>query len=430
MAAPEPAQEADGDGALFSPASPASLTTCWSLTDKVPAALFIVESGVIVFANQGLAELTGQPLLSLIRRPFAELLAVEDQARAAALATSGHCGAHESFHEFHLTMLDGTLRTIEVRCRPFDATSGRLAGLAIDATLRRRTEERLRRIALHDYLTNLPNRLLFIDRLHQAIAMARRIEASFALLWIDLDGFKEVNDRYGHTVGDLLLQRLSHRMHSLLRESDTLARMGGDEFAALVMQAGSPGAVQPVASKLLAALSKPMELGDSGSIAISGSIGIAFFPDDGADVDSLIQHADTAMYAAKSLGKNAYRFYRGNMASLAQRQQSNLAAEWHHDLHRLLAEVAGTVRANTPAASVRTSIERFLRCCAQHFLFEEPKIKTCADTVAQSHRQDHARLLAQIEDLLLQAGERPNSELVDRLSHEIESHIRDFDEAR
>ncbi len=175
-----------------------------------------------------------------------------------------------------------------------------------------RSRERERHLATHDQLTGLPNRMLFNDRLAQALASARRSNTKVAVLFADLDGFKEINDGLGHAVGDGLLRGISRQISSCLRESDTPARVGGDEFAVLLTQLNHEIDAARVADKLLAAIRKPV-LFTPQSNATSASIGIATFPRDGTDPDALVNRADIAMYHAKKNGGNRHEFYAEHM---------------------------------------------------------------------------------------------------------------------
>lgn len=172
-----------------------------------------------------------------------------------------------------------------------------------DISRLRRAEEQVNHMAYHDPLTGLPNRALFSERLTQAVERAAAESTSFALMFLDLDGFKSINDTLGHTSGDLLLQTVGARIKGLLRATDTVARLGGDEFVALTTDLEQPGTAAWLANRLLDALTAPITLGGE-SVSISASIGIAIYPSDGADGPALMRAADTAMYAAKAQGKN------------------------------------------------------------------------------------------------------------------------------
>jgi len=169
-----------------------------------------------------------------------------------------------------------------------------------DITLRKQVEERNRNMAHHDSLTGLPNRLLFDDRLAQAIRFARRDSREFALLYLDLDKFKPVNDALGHGAGDELLQAVAARIRQQVRESDTVARVGGDEFTVILPGIGGRQQAETVARKIAAAIGAPFHLGsDRHRADIGTSIGIAIFPADAADAAALVKAADAAMYRCK-----------------------------------------------------------------------------------------------------------------------------------
>ncbi|MBF0348129.1 MAG: EAL domain-containing protein [Magnetococcales bacterium] len=173
---------------------------------------------------------------------------------------------------------------------------------------RRILEERLREQAEFDLLTGLPNRSLFMDRLGQAILMSQRNHMLFALLFIDLDRFKWVNDTLGHDAGDTLLIEVSRRLEREIRKSDTVARLGGDEFTVILNHLFHESMAELVARKILEQLNVPFMLKGQ-SVTISGSIGIALYPSDGTDVDQLTQHADAAMYQSKKSGRNMVQFF-------------------------------------------------------------------------------------------------------------------------
>lgn|GEM_PF-1842254 len=173
---------------------------------------------------------------------------------------------------------------------------------------RERTEERIRYMATHDGLTGLPNRMLFSELLNSEIRSAQRHDRCFAVLFIDLDHFKQINDTLGHAAGDHLLKVLAQRMRDTLRASDLVARISGDEFVAMLTNVNQPNDALTASHKLLTALSLPVSFGEQ-ECNISASIGISLFPVDGVDEQTLLKHADTAMYAAKEHGKNTYQLY-------------------------------------------------------------------------------------------------------------------------
>jgi diguanylate cyclase (GGDEF)-like protein/PAS domain S-box-containing protein len=184
--------------------------------------------------------------------------------------------------------------------------------ISSDIGERKASEARIEFLAHHDPLTDLPNRLLLKDRLEQAISHGDRMGTKVALLFVDLDRFKTINDSLGHPVGDRLLQEASRRLRDCIRDMDTVSRQGGDEFLVVLTELSDDDSITRIAEDILAALAVPFFL-DGHEVAISGSIGVAVFPEDGRDFDSLQKKADIAMYHAKEAGRNAFRYYTERM---------------------------------------------------------------------------------------------------------------------
>ena len=182
------------------------------------------------------------------------------------------------------------------------------SGTGRDISERKANEEKIQRLAHYDTLTDLPNRRLFSDRLQQALATAKRDKAHLALMYFDLDRFKPINDTLGHDIGDLLLKEVAKRVQDCLRESDTAARMGGDEFVVLLPAIEAEQDAMVVAEKIRHTLNRPFELVGH-SLHISSSIGVAVYPEHGSDEETLLKNADTAMYHAKESGRNMVRFF-------------------------------------------------------------------------------------------------------------------------
>lgn len=171
----------------------------------------------------------------------------------------------------------------------------------------KQTNEQITYLAHHDTLTSLPNRILFYDRLNQAITRGRREKELSAVLFLDLDGFKLINDTFGHDVGDVLLREAAKRIVGCVRESDTVARMGGDEFTVILSNVQTPDNIKHVANKIVEAIARPFVLNGK-KCSVSVSIGISLHPDNGETAAQLVKIADAAMYLAKHSGKNCYRF--------------------------------------------------------------------------------------------------------------------------
>jgi diguanylate cyclase (GGDEF)-like protein len=212
---------------------------------------------------------------------------------------------------------------VEVAAHQGDGTPSRLAGAVHDLSRRKNTEEQIRRLAYYDPLTGLPNRLLFSEQLNLAIGQAERRRGSAAIMFVDLDNFKRVNDTLGHKAGDELLKIASQRLSGVLRmhgptgraegePQDSIARLGGDEFIVLLADVRTASDAALVAQRLVEGLALPVTLG-SNEVFVGGSIGVALYPQDGPDIDTLLMNADTAMYRAKAAGRGGFQLYDRSM---------------------------------------------------------------------------------------------------------------------
>jgi diguanylate cyclase (GGDEF)-like protein/PAS domain S-box-containing protein len=182
-----------------------------------------------------------------------------------------------------------------------------------DITDRKRVEAHNRHLAEHDFLTDLPNRVLFLDRLHQALAAARRNHGLVALLFLDLDRFKGINDSFGHHVGDAVLKEVATRLRACVRGVDTVSRQGGDEFVIILADIGGADQAAHVATTVMQTVARPVLCGANLHINMSVSIGISLYPSDGDNVETLLKHADVAMYHAKQNGRNGFSFFNADM---------------------------------------------------------------------------------------------------------------------
>ncbi|QOY96784.1 EAL domain-containing protein [Massilia sp. UMI-21] len=194
---------------------------------------------------------------------------------------------------------------------PHGEASAHMAMLS-DISERKRVEEQVRHQAEHDTLTGLPNRALFLDRLHHALATWRRQRDSFAVLFLDLDRFKAINDNHGHQTGDAVLREVAARLRGCVRRVDTISRLGGDEFVVLLADIGGADRAAHVVNAVMQGVSRPIEVAGH-AFTLSASIGVAICPSDGADVDTLMHHADIAMYHAKQNGRSSFRFFSPEM---------------------------------------------------------------------------------------------------------------------
>lgn len=200
-----------------------------------------------------------------------------------------------------------------------DGMTQNYLALFTDITSLKEQQKQLEHIAHYDALTQLPNRSLLADRLQQAIFTSQRHNSLLAVLFIDLDGFKKVNDQHGHDAGDVLLVELSKRMKTVLREEDTLARIGGDEFVVVLVNLETPRDCEIILRRLLESTSESVDI-EGETVSVSASIGVTFYPTDNVDADLLMRHADQAMYQAKQSGKNRYHYFDVQMDSMLQSQ--------------------------------------------------------------------------------------------------------------
>ena len=212
------------------------------------------------------------------------------------------------FESAHLRK-DGSVMPVEIHGKLIELDGKKVFFSIIrDISSRKTMEQRIAQLAHFDALTNLPNRALFYDRLDQAVARAKRYHQRFAILFMDLDGFKQVNDGFGHHVGDNLLGKVAERFTRNARDMDTVARVGGDEFIFILNNIEHAENVSRVAGKILDSLSRPFVVKGT-TCSIGCSIGISIFPDDTEDSELLVRMADDAMYMAKKGGKNSYQFF-------------------------------------------------------------------------------------------------------------------------
>lgn len=284
-----------------------------AILDNAPLGIWMMDvSGKLQFVNQHFCSDTGvTETRFLAANHYSEVL--PQPIAASCMQSDKECFGQD---EPHLSMewlpfVDGRdhlLEITKVQIRNDDGSVRGLVGLAMDVTERIEHEKQLEHIAHYDALTGVPNRVLLMDRLSQALARTRRDAGVMAVCYLDLDGFKPINDTFGHDVGDKVLVEVARRIKGTIREGDTVARLGGDEFVVLLV--GMQAEEESVASlnRLLHAINQPID-GAGQVLSIGASIGVALYPDDEQDADTLLRHADQAMYVAKRGGKNSYHVF-------------------------------------------------------------------------------------------------------------------------
>lgn len=303
------------------------------LVDNSPDVIYTLNhEGIFSFVNKRVTTLLGIDRENLIGKHYSELVHEDDLHLAANVFNERRSGDRATHNvELRLKSLkcvdedryfDNTLITIVLNSTGMYSKGNGYSkheflgtyGVARDITDRKRADELIAYHAYHDILTDLPNRILFKDRLSLAISQSKRDKSELAVMFLDLDRFKRVNDTFGHAKGDELLQLVTARLQASIRGGDTLARLGGDEFTMVLPNLHNRQDAESVASKILDNLHAPFEI-DKQLIHISASIGIAIYPGDGDTIDELLRHADLAMYQVKSMDKNGYHFYDRTMVN-------------------------------------------------------------------------------------------------------------------
>jgi diguanylate cyclase (GGDEF)-like protein/PAS domain S-box-containing protein len=286
-------------------------------------------AGNVSFLNPVAEKLTGWSQRDAAGRPVAEVLHILVDSSREVVSNPMELAVAENRtlnlpSNSLLVRRDGTEIPIEDSVAPIHDRQGRGAGAVIafrDVTVARAMERQLAYSAQHDFLTGLPNRMLLIDRVSQAIAASLRHNGIVAVMFLDLDGFKHINDSLGHLIGDKVLQSVAGRLRECLRGSDTVSRQGGDEFVVLLSDVQRIEDAAFTATRMLHAIAAPHTIDDR-DLHVTASIGISVYPDDGANCETLIKNADTAMYHAKEHGRQCYEFFRPAMNARAVARQS------------------------------------------------------------------------------------------------------------
>jgi diguanylate cyclase (GGDEF)-like protein/PAS domain S-box-containing protein len=294
-----------------------------TLAETAPCAIFIYQDDRFTYANSATSTITGYTRDEFLRLGFWDVVHPDFRPLVQARGMAGEKSEGGPLrYEIKIVRKDQEERWLDYTAGVIDfAGKPAVLGTAFDITERKRAEDQIKNLAYHDALTGLPNRLLFTDRLSLAVSQAARHSQHLAVLFLDMDRFKVINDSLGHSLGDRLLQAVAERLLACVREADTVARLGGDEFTLLLPGVAHPADVARVAEKILEALKQPFKL-EGRELYCTASMGISLFPEDGADAETLVKNADTAMYRAKEQGRDNYQLYTPAMnASAIERLQ-------------------------------------------------------------------------------------------------------------
>jgi diguanylate cyclase (GGDEF)-like protein/PAS domain S-box-containing protein/hemerythrin-like metal-binding protein len=325
--------------------------------------------------------------------------------------------------EFRMQTKDGRYRWIQGRgkCVAVDANGepARLVGINIDIHDRKQAELQVSYLAYHDKLTGLPNRALFFDRFSQAISRAKRDHRRVALLFADLDGFKQVNDVYGHESGDDVLRMAAQRLLACLRAVDTAVRFGGDEFAVILSDVDDVHQVSQVAEKVINAFDAEMTLAQGASCQVGVSIGISIFPENGSTMDGLLTAADQAMYDSKHAGKNRYTFFGEHVSDIDDQwikfDQSHMIGvseldEQHRNLARMVNKLNSAWRKGAAHETLLSLFDELVTATAEHFETEGRYMAHYAYPEQRMHEKEHALLVD--EAMRLRKGLSDGGELL------------------
>jgi diguanylate cyclase (GGDEF)-like protein/PAS domain S-box-containing protein len=283
----------------------------------------------ITFLNLVAEKMTGWPWEEALGRPMSEVFRIQDSLTHETTPNPMDVavGLNKTVHlpsNCILIRRDGSETPIEDSVAPIHDREGKATGAVIvfrDVSAARAMAEQMTHSAQHDFLTGLPNRMLLNDRVNQAIALAPRHSKKVAVLFLDLDGFKHINDSLGHPIGDKLLQSIAKRLVSCVRSTDTVSRQGGDEFIVLLSEMEQQEDAAISALRLLKAVAQAHSI-DQHDLHLTTSIGVSVYPDDGLDAETLVKNADTAMYQAKENGRQSYQFFKPAMNVRAVERQS------------------------------------------------------------------------------------------------------------
>lgn len=383
----------------------------WGLVERSLVGIFIIQDGRFVYVNPKLAGIFGYAVEDIVGRlePM-DLAAQADREQLKENIWRCLDGEVSSIrYVFSALRQDGRLIDVKVNGEVVDY-KGRpaIVGMALDITERNRAQRQLSYLAFYDPLTDLPNRALFFDRFGQTLVQSKRDGFPFALLLLDLDGFKAVNDASGHETGDALLQAVGWRLRNCVRESDTVARMGGDEFVILLPRLREPNDAMGVADKVIESLAKPFSL-TGHECRVGASIGLCIAPDDGDNMETLLGRADAAMYRSKERGKNTWTRYEPTLSNgkvvkavfLEWSEELSVGVpvidEQHARLAALLSRIGEAIKAGQPEKRIQVLLDELIAFTRYHFESEERLMSQCGYADTLIHQQAHRKLL---EDLL------------------------------
>ena len=281
-----------------------------SLVENINDVLYMLDNqGNITYVSPVVERLSKYKISDLIGKPFTPIVYPDDLPALLDSFNRLASGQMEPW-EFRIVDKDGRVIFVRTSSRPIyeDGQVVGITALMADITEHKRMVQLLEEMATHDFLTGLPNRVLLADRFTMAAALAYRNKARLAVMSLDLDNFKSINDTLGHDAGDQVLKTISARLTGIIRASDTLARIGGDEFILMMLESNHINDASTIAQKILYSFEEPLII-DGRQVQLHTSIGIALYPEDAEDLETLIKRSDAALYYAKGHGRNQFKFF-------------------------------------------------------------------------------------------------------------------------
>jgi diguanylate cyclase (GGDEF)-like protein/hemerythrin-like metal-binding protein/PAS domain S-box-containing protein len=390
--------------------------------------------GTCVKLNPAWQNLMGYAPGELEGRRYLDFFHPDDRDAGASILASVRDGQAITGFVARFRHKNGTYRYLEWSAAAFEV---RIYSAAHDITERREAELRLHELAYHDRLTGLPNRMLFFDRLTQTLSAAKRGRKHAAILFLDLDGFKKVNDEYGHDAGDTVLKTVASRFLAAVRASDTVARMGGDEFVILLHELEETTDAHLVAQKLLDVVAPDIVLSPTDKCRVGASIGISIYPEHGTDMDTLLMAADMAMYDSKKRGANRYAF-----AGETPKTEEGIALddawltgvreidEQHREMAVLLNRLCATLaNADNEPVIAECLYKMIVAFTEYHFATEHKLMRQHAYPGQPGHDAEHERLLRELSRFGPGMAEAETQFLVDYLRKWLLDHILAHDKA-
>ncbi len=381
-----------------------------TMIHAAPLPMFVVSEASCIYGNEKFRKLRGCVDAHCVACGLERLLGAADQH---TLEQTIHALPSGEVARMQLNMLQhaGKQTAIDLVISGMQVSGKNVAlGVISERTEKERIRRLLDRLAFHDTLTQLPNRVLLFDRINQSLSRFNREGDGFAIAILDLDGFKQINDKLGHAAGDFLLKAVSQRLSECMRSVDTVARLGGDEFALIIQGVSNEDEADLVLRKIILEISKPFVPNEL-ELQVSASIGIAFCPHDGSSIHELLGRADFAMYQAKRDGGSCYRVSTGEIASISSRLELeplidviklgfDIIDEQHEEIASCIRGILRSLSGDDEHSGIKRRAEYLLQIVEEHFGTEEDLMLRYAVSGQDEHRLEHKDLMKQLHELL------------------------------